>query len=50
MRMRHIAICGLPGWYHIIPHYLINGTNLEKEITELKMYFYFLLNVWSKLS
>jgi hypothetical protein len=28
MRMRHIAIYGLPPLYNIFPHYPINGTIL----------------------
>jgi hypothetical protein len=31
MRMRHIVICGLHGSYNFFPHYLINGTILEKK-------------------
>ena len=37
MRMRHIAICGLPPSYNIIPHYITKGTIKEKNVTEHKM-------------
>jgi len=38
MRMRHVAICGLPPLYNIFPHYLINGTIFgKKKIVEHKM-------------
>jgi hypothetical protein len=33
MRMRHIAISGLP-LYNIFPHYLINGTIFWKKFIE----------------
>jgi len=36
IRMRHIAICGL---YNIFPHYLINGTILEKMLLKTKCVF-----------
>ena len=36
-RMRHIAICVLPHSTIFFPHYLINGTILEKKVTEHKM-------------
>jgi hypothetical protein len=32
MRMRHIVICGLAGSTVFFPHYLINGTILEKKM------------------
>jgi hypothetical protein len=34
--MRHVVICGLPPFYNIFPHYLINGTILEKNILNMK--------------
>jgi len=39
MRMRHIGICCLPLLYGIFPHYLINGTILEKKTLKLKFVF-----------
>ena len=36
MRMRHITI-DLPPLYNIFPHYLINRTIFEKNVTEYKM-------------
>jgi hypothetical protein len=39
VRMRHIAICGLPRSTIFSPHYLINGTIFGgKKVTEHKMY------------
>jgi len=37
LRMRHIAICGLPRSTIFFPHYLINGTIFGKKVTEHKM-------------
>jgi len=37
MRMGHTVTCGLPRSTVIFPHYLINGTILEKKVTEHKM-------------
>jgi hypothetical protein len=36
MRTRHIVMSPAP-LYNIFPHYLINGTILEKKVTEHKM-------------
>jgi hypothetical protein len=33
MRMRHIAVCGVR-LCHIFPHYLTNGTFVEKKVIE----------------
>jgi hypothetical protein len=35
-RMRHIVICGLPGSTNC-PHFLVNGMNFAKKVTEHKM-------------
>ena len=35
----YIAICGLSGSNSIFPHYLINGTILEKKILNIKCVF-----------
>jgi hypothetical protein len=39
MRMRHIAICGLPRYTIFFPHYLINGTILGKKLLNTKCVF-----------
>jgi len=39
MRMRHIAICGLPPLYNIFPHYLIKGTFFGKKSLNTKCVF-----------
>jgi len=36
MRMRLIAICGLPRLYSIFPNYLTNGTIFEKMLLKTK--------------
>jgi len=38
MRMRRIAVCGLPGSTILFPHYLIDGTLFENEFIVYKMY------------
>jgi hypothetical protein len=35
VRMRHIVVCSVP-LYGIFPHYLINGTILEKKVIAYK--------------
>jgi len=47
MRMRHIAICGLPRFYNIFPHYLINGTIFEKKLLKTKCVFWISLQLLS---
>jgi len=37
MRIRHIVICEPVELYNIFPHYLKNGTILEKTVIEHKM-------------
>jgi hypothetical protein len=32
IRMRHIVICGLPGSTICFPHFVIDGTILEKQV------------------
>jgi hypothetical protein len=43
MRMRHIAICGLPHSTIFFPHYLINGTIFGKTSLNTKCVFWFSL-------
>ena len=46
MRMRHIVICGLSGSTLFSPHYLIDGTILEKkELLNIKCSFRFSLQL-----
>jgi len=42
IRMRHIAICGLPPLYNTFPHYLIKGTIFEKQLLNTRRCFDFL--------
>jgi hypothetical protein len=44
----YIVICGLPGLYHIFPHYLIKGTNFEKKLLNTKCVFWFSLQLLPK--
>jgi len=38
-RMRHIFICGPPGFTIFFPHYLIDGTIFEKRFLNIKYVF-----------
>ena len=48
IRMRHIAICGLPRSTIFFPHYLINGTILGKKLLNTKCVFWFGLQLSSE--
>ena len=45
LRMRHIVICGVPRSIIIFPHYIINGTILEKKLLNTKCMFWFSLQL-----
>jgi hypothetical protein len=47
MRLRHIVICGLPGFANCFPHYLINGTIFGKKVIGRKIVFWFSLQLLS---
>jgi len=48
MQRRHIVICGLSGSTIFFPHYLINGTILEKKsYWKQNVCFDFLCNFWN---
>jgi hypothetical protein len=48
MRMRHIAICGLPRCTICFPHYLINDTIFGKRLLNTKCVFWFSLQLSSE--
>jgi len=48
MRMRHIINCGLPRSTTFSPHYLINGTILEKKLLNIQCVFRVSLQVLSE--
>jgi len=48
MRMRHIAICGLPRCTIFFPHYLINGKIFEKKLLNTKCVFWFSVQLLSE--
>jgi hypothetical protein len=48
MRMRHIAICGLPRSNNTFPHYLINGTVFQEiKLLKTKCVFWFPVQLFS---
>jgi len=49
MLMRCIVMCSLPGSTILFPHYLIDGTFLENQFFEYKMFFFILFAnfVWN---
>jgi len=49
MRMRHVVIRGLPDCTLRFPHYLTNGTILEKTLLNMKcMFFLYFLQLLSE--
>ena len=42
-RMRHIVKCGLSGYCHIFPHYVINDTIIGKKLLNIKSVSWFSL-------
>jgi hypothetical protein len=48
MRMRHIVICCRPRSTKVFPHYLINGTNIEKKLLDKKCVFWISLQLLSE--
>ena len=49
MRMRHIAICGLPRSTVFSPRYLINGRIFGKKLLNTKCVFWFSLEILSEI-
>jgi len=48
MRMRHIVICGLPGFYDNFPHYLTNCRIFEKMLLNTKCVSWYSLQLLSE--